>query len=114
MTPEPFHSHHASHPAKRLTVFVEYADRARRRPIYFEILKRTRRAKLAGMTVFQGDVGYGLSGRLHHTRHLLIDDAPLSIVMIDRPERIDSFLEEIGDLIAEAFVLVVDVEVIET
>ena len=28
MTPEPFHSQHGSHPAKRLTVFVEYADRA--------------------------------------------------------------------------------------
>ena len=114
MTPEPSHSDHASHRAKRLTVFVEYADRARHRPIYFEILKRARRAELAGMTVFQGDVGYGLSGRLHRTRRLLIDDAPMSIVMVDRPGRIDSFVEELGDLIAEAFVLVADVEVIET
>jgi len=104
---------HARHRAKRLTVFVEYADRAHRRPIYFEILKRARHAKVAGLTAFQGHIGYGESGRLHHT-HVLSEDSPLSIVIVDAPERIDAFLEEIADLVADAFVVVADVEVIET
>lgn len=104
---------HARHRAKRLTVFVEYADRAHRRPIYFEILKRARHAKVAGLTAFQGQIGYGESGRLHHTR-VLTEDSPLSIVIVDVPGRIDAFLEEIADLVADAFVVVADVEVIET
>ena len=65
------------------------------------------------MTVFQGHAGYGHSGRLHHT-HLLVEDSPLSIVIVDLPERIDTFLDEIDDLVEEVFVVVDDVEVIET
>jgi uncharacterized protein len=113
MTNEPVYSQHASHRAKRLTIFVEYSDRARHRPTYFEILKRARRAKLAGLTTFQGVVGYGHSGKLHHA-HLLLEDSPLSIVIVDRPEWIDAFVEEIGDLVTHAFVVVAEVEVIKT
>jgi PII-like signaling protein len=103
----------ASYRAKRLTVYLQYADRARRRPVYFEILKRARRARLAGLTTFQGDVGYGQSGRLHHA-HLLRQDSPLSIVIVDRADQIDAFVADIGDLLAESFMVVADVDVIET
>ena len=87
MSSEPAGAQHESHRARRLTVFIEYGDRAGRRHIYFEILKRARRAKLAGLTTFQGDLGYGYSGRLHHT-HLLVQDSPLSVVIVDLPERV--------------------------
>ena len=114
MEPETSMSRHASHQAKRLTLFVEYRDRARRRPLLFEILKRVRRSKLAGVTVFQGHVGYGLSGTLHHHTHLLVEDSPLSIVVVDLPELIVAFLDEIDDLVQDVFIVVDDVEVIET
>jgi uncharacterized protein len=112
MSSEPAHAQHESHRARRLTVFIEYGDRAGRRHIYFEVLKRARRAKLAGLTTFQGDLGYGYSGRLHHT-HLLGQDSPLSIVIVDRPDRVDAFIEEIGDLVSETFMVVADVDVVE-
>jgi len=112
MSSEPARAQHESHPARRMTVFIEYGDRAGRRHIYFEILKRARRAKLAGLTTFQGDLGYGYSGRLHHTR-LLVQDSPLSVVIVDLPERVDAFIEEIGDLVSEAFMVVADVDVVE-
>lgn len=110
---EPFTSRHAAHQAKRLSLFVEHRDRVNRRPVLFEVLKRVRRSKLAGVTVFQGHLGYGRSGRLHHT-HLLVEDSPLSIVIVDLPELIDDFLNQIDDLLGDVFVVVDDVEVIET
>jgi uncharacterized protein len=104
---------HPSHRAKRLTIFVEYADRARHRSIYFEIIKRARRARLSGLTTLQGELGYGQSGRPHRT-HVLLQDSPLSIVIVDRPDQIDAFVAGIGDLVSEAFMVIADVDVIET
>jgi uncharacterized protein len=112
MTDEPV-GEHPSHPAKRLTIFVEYADRARHRPVYFEILKRARQAGLSGLTTFQGELGYGQSGRLHHS-HVLLQDSPLSIVIVDRPDQIDAFVAGIGGLVSEALMVIADVDVIET
>jgi uncharacterized protein len=113
MSSRSFASQHATHPAKRVTLFVEYSDRSGGRPILFDILRRVRRAKLAGVTVFQGHVGYGLSGHLHHT-HLLVEDSPLAIVIVDSPERIDGFVADVDDLLDEVFVVIDDVEVLET
>lgn len=76
-----------------------------------ELLQRARRYKISGATVFQGEHGFGWSGTVHE-RHRLLGDAPLSVVLIDVAERIDSFLEGVGELLREAVVLVEDVEVI--
>jgi PII-like signaling protein len=102
-----------SRPARRLTIFVESRSRSQHQPVKSELTKRVRRAKLAGYTVFQGDVGYGHSGRAHHS-HLIVDDAPTSVVVIDRPELIDEFLADIDDLIRNGLFFVVDdIEVVE-
>jgi uncharacterized protein len=112
MSSEPVVSRYSSHRAKRLTVYLKLRDRANHRPIMLELLKRARKAKLAGMTVFQGEAGYGNSGRLLHP-HALIQDAPQSVVAIDRPEQIDAFLKQIDDLTGDVLVVIEDVEVVE-
>jgi len=109
---EPVASRYPSYRAKRLTVYLELRDRAHHQPIMLELLKRARQGKLAGMTVFQGQAGYGNSGRLHHM-HLLFQDAPQSVVVIDLPERIDAFLDEIDDLLGDVLVVIDDVDVVE-
>jgi PII-like signaling protein len=78
----------------------------------FELLKRIRRAKLVGVTVFKGQRGQGHSGRLHESR-LLFEDAPLALVVIERSERIDAFLSEVDDLIRDVFVVVDDTDIVE-
>ena len=110
---EQLESRHAAHAAKRLTVYVEHRDRANRRPVLFEVMKRARRSRLAGATVFQGQLGYGRSGTLRHS-HLVVEDSPLSIVIVDLPHRIDAFVEEIAELLDDLFVVVDDVEIVET
>lgn len=112
MTASASASQHSSHPAQRLTVFLSPRDRVGHRPLMFELLRRIRRSKLVGVTVFKGQRGQGHSGRLHESR-LLFDDAPLSLVIIERCELIDAFLSEIDDLIREVFVVVDDIDVVE-
>ena len=112
MTRDTSASRYRCRPAKRLTIFLELRDRAHHRSVMIELLKRSRRAKLAGLTVFGASVGYGLSGHLHQTQ-LLMENAPRSLVIVDGPERIDAFLVEIEDLIGDVLVVVDDVDVVE-
>jgi PII-like signaling protein len=66
---------------------------------------------MAGTTVF-GREGFGESGQVHRT-HLLAEDAPRSVVLVDRAERIDAFLASVTDLVADVLVTVEPVEVVE-
>jgi PII-like signaling protein len=100
-----------SHPAKRATVLLTVRDHTHHRSLMIELLQRARRAKLSGVTVFEAQEGYGESGRIHRT-HLLSDDAPVTVVFIDRPDRIDGFLREVEPLLDDVLVIVDDIDVV--
>ena len=98
-------------PATRLTLMMTFHDHVGRKGMEMEVLRRARRAKLAGATVFEAVEGFGSSGHLHRS-HLVSDDSPLAVVIVDRPERIDAFLESIEGLLEGIRVVLDDVEVI--
>ncbi len=106
------HSQFAGRPAKRLTFLIGVHDHVRHNSLEMELLKRARKAKLAGATVFEGDEGYGASGHVHRT-HLLSDDRPLALVIIDRPDRIDEFLEAVSHLLDGVLVTVEEIEILD-
>ena len=97
--------------ARRITVQLSGRDQVRHRALVVQLLHDAHQTGVAGATVFRGQEGYGTSGRLH-TTHLLSDDAPLSLVIIDSPERIDSFLAAHADLLKQVAVVADDVEVV--
>lgn len=99
-------------PAKRLTVYTGVRHRVHHRPLAVELMRRARHAGMAGATVFQAQSGYGHSGRMHRV-HLVVEDAPETVVVVDRPERIDAFVEEVADLLDGMLVVVDDVEIVE-
>jgi PII-like signaling protein len=98
-------------PATRLTLMMTFHDHVGRKGLEMEVLRRARRAKLAGATVFEAVEGFGNSGHLHRS-HLVSDDSPLAVVIVDRPERIEAFLESIEELLKGIRVVLDDVEVI--
>lgn len=99
-------------PAKRLTLFMSVHDRVRHNSLEMELLKRARKAKLAGATVFEGDEGFGASGHVHR-EHLLADDRPLAVVFVDEPAKIDAFLDEVGPLLHDVVVTVDEIELLD-
>jgi PII-like signaling protein len=105
-------SRFAGRPAKRLTVLMTVHDHVHRNSLEMELLKRARKAKLAGATVFEGDEGFGASGHVHR-EHLLSDDRPLAVVIIDEPEKIDRFLEEVGHLLTGIVVTIDEIEILD-
>ncbi|HSJ61803.1 MAG TPA: DUF190 domain-containing protein [Jiangellaceae bacterium] len=100
-------------PARRLTIVVGEDDTWHGKPLYTEIVHRAHAAGLAGASVFRGIEGYGASNHIHTTRILsLSDDLPVSIVIVDRAERIDRFLPLLDELSVEGLVMVDDVQVL--
>jgi PII-like signaling protein len=100
-------------PARRLTIFLGESDQFHHRPLYSEIVQRAHRAGLAGATVLRGIEGFGASSHIHTTRFLsLSQDLPVAIVIVDERERIDAFLPQLDELVAEGLVIIDDVEVI--
>ena len=100
-------------PAQRLTIVVGESDVVGHRPVYSEIVHRAHAAGLAGAAVFRGIEGFGASRQIHTNRLLsLSEDMPVSVVVVDTPERIAAFLPEVEELVTEGLVVVDDVRVV--
>jgi PII-like signaling protein len=83
-------------PAQRLTVIIGESDTVGHKPLYTEIVHRAHAAGLSGASVFRGIEGYGASSHIHTTRLLsLSEDLPVSVIIVDSPERIQAFLPEV-------------------
>jgi PII-like signaling protein len=92
--------------AFRLSVYFGNADRHRRRLVATEILHRAHHAGLAGVTTMQGVAGYGHSSKVHTTpTWRLVDRTPVTVHIIDAPDRIQRFVEQLDDLSADCLVV---------
>jgi PII-like signaling protein len=95
-----------------VSIHVTVHDRSGHRSLTTELLRRARGAGLAGATVFQAVEGFGASGRTHRT-HLVAEDAPVTVVVVDRPEAVEAFLAGLGDLLSGVLVVTEDVDIVE-
>ena len=67
----------------------------------------------AGATVLRGYLGFGANSRIHSARVLrLSEDLPMVIEIVDEPERINAFVEELDGMIGEGLVTLEKVEVL--
>jgi PII-like signaling protein len=100
-------------PATRLTVYIGESDTWNHKPLYSELVHRAHAAGLAGASVFRGIEGFGASSRIHTTRLLsLSEDLPVAVVIIDTPERIESFLPQVSEVVGEGLVTIDEVTVL--
>lgn len=102
----------STRPATRATILLGVRDHAHHTSLRVKLMQRAKRAKLAGATVFAAHEGYGVSRRIHQN-HALSGDSPLALVIIDAPERINAFLLENADLLADVVIVMDDVDIVE-
>jgi PII-like signaling protein len=99
---------------QRLTIYIGESDQHGHTPLATEIVQRAHTAGLAGASVFRGVEGYGASNHIHTSRILsLSDDLPMAIVIVDRPQAIESFLPQLDELIDEGLVVLEDIHVVK-
>ena len=77
-----------------LRIFVGEADRYDTRPLYEWIVAEAKAQGLAGATVLRGLMGFGPHSRVIHTFKIerLAEDLPIIIELVDRPDKVESFL----------------------
>lgn len=98
--------------AKALAVYVGESDHWQGRPLYAAIVERARELGLAGATVTRGIMGFGANSRIHTAALLrLSEDLPMVVHVVDRPDRIESFLLELDRMVEEGMVVTWDVNV---
>jgi PII-like signaling protein len=91
----------------RLTLYLGEDKMHGSEPLYQAILRKARDLNLAGATAYRGMAGFGRSTRLHSSEVLASEDLPITLVIIDREERVRALraalttIPEIGLIISE-------------
>lgn len=87
------------HNTKILRIYISEDDKYKNKPLYEQIVLKSRSLGLAGATVLRGILGYGAENHLHSSKLLdLSNNLPVVIEIVDREKRLEKlypFLEEI-------------------
>lgn len=99
--------------ARQLMVFLGEADTYQHKSLAVAIVEMLRRRGLSGATALRGIAGFGASSIVHTSAILRLSmDLPIVIIVIDRPERIDSVIEPLRQMAGHCLITVQDIEVI--
>jgi PII-like signaling protein len=76
-----------------LRAYLQSADRAPHTPTFERLVQAARKERLAGATVIRGILGYGSQGLIKPSAWSLVAHVPVIVEIVDRGERIMSFVE---------------------
>src|SRR5256885_14023318 len=101
-------------PAKRLTIFVNESSRWQGRAAYQALLDLFQHRGLAGATVTRGIAGFTGNGAIASIDHVEFASAlPVRIEVTDAPEKIDSVIAAVYDIVGEGLVEVQETNVVK-
>lgn len=89
-----------------LRVFVGEQDKYKGKPLYYAIVHAALDHGLARASAVRGIYGYGADGRIHSGHiAIIIEDLPMIVEMVDTPEKIESFLPVLDEMIETGIVM---------
>ena len=101
-------------PAKKLTIYVDEADKSHGKPVYEALLDLFYKKKIAGASVFRGIEGYGSDGVFHTAKILeLSTSLPVKIEVVDSEELINSVLQDVTSIVEKGLIEVSDTTVVK-
>jgi PII-like signaling protein len=100
--------------AKLMRIFVGENDKWNGKPLHTALIESMRANDIAGVTVYQGILGYGAKRRIHKDSALhLSHDRPMILSVVDTEERLRAFLPVLDDMVPQGLVVFSDVDVIK-
>jgi PII-like signaling protein len=100
--------------AKLMRIFVGENDKWNGKPLHEALIESMRANDIAGVTVYQGILGYGANRRIHKDSALhLSHDRPMMLSAVDTEERLRAFLPVLDDMVQQGLVVFSDVDVIK-
>ena len=100
--------------AKLMRIFVGENDRWHDVPLYRALIESMRANDIAGVTVYQGILGYGANRRIHKETTLnLSHDRPIMLSVVDGEEKLRAFFPVLDSMVQQGLVVLSDVDVIK-
>jgi PII-like signaling protein len=100
--------------AKLMRIFIGENDKWNEKPLHKALIESMRSNDIAGVTVYQGILGYGANRRIHKDSALhLSHDRPMMLSVVDTEERLRAFLPTLDDMVQQGLVVFSDVEIIK-
>ena len=100
--------------AKMMRIFIGENDKWNEKPLHKALIESMRSNDIAGVTVYQGILGYGANRRIHKDSALhLSHDRPMMLSVVDTEERLRAFLPVLDDMVQQGLVVFSDVDVIK-
>lgn len=100
--------------ARMMRIYIDESDSLRDKPLHVALVEAMRANDLAGVTVYRGILGYGVQGRIHKDRTLHIShDASIMLSVVDREEKLQSFLPIVEQMVQEGLVVLSEVDIIK-
>lgn len=100
--------------ATMMRIFVGENDKWREKPLYRALVEAMRANEIAGVTVYQGILGYGANRRVHRQGVLhLSHDRPIMLTIVDEEEKIRAIAPLLDEMIAQGLVVLSTVDIIK-
>jgi PII-like signaling protein len=100
--------------AKLMRIFIGENDKWHDKPLHKALVESMRVNDIAGVTVYQGILGYGANRRIHKDSTLhLSHDRPLMLSVVDTEEKLRAYLPILDNMVQQGLVVFSDVDVIK-
>jgi PII-like signaling protein len=100
--------------AKLMRIYVGENDRWHDKPLYRAIVESMRANDIAGVTVYQGILGYGANRRIHKESSMgLSHDRPMMLSVIDTEEKLRKVMPVLDEMVQQGLVVLSEVDVIK-
>jgi PII-like signaling protein len=113
-SPEEFPAMKLSEYGQLVRVFIGESDTWQGQPLYRAIVLKARELGLAGATVLKGPMGFGANSLVHTTKLIeLSTDMPIIVEIVDSPEKIQSLLPFLDEVVTEGLITVEEVRILK-
>lgn len=100
--------------AKLMRIFIGENDKWHDKPLHKALVESMRANDIAGVTVYQGILGYGANRRMHKDTALhLSHDRPMMLSVVDTEEKLRAFSPILDSMVQQGLVVLSDVDIIK-
>lgn len=98
--------------AKLMRIYIGENDKWHGKPLYKALVESMRANDIAGVTVYQGILGYGANRRIHKSS-ALSHDRPIILSVVDTEEKLRAFSPLLDEMVKQGLVVLSDVDIIK-
>src|SRR5579864_6048127 len=100
--------------AKLMRIYIGENDKWNGKPLHKALIESMRSNDIAGVTVYQGILGYGANRRIRKEGTLhLSHDRPIMLSVVDTEEKLRAYSPVLDSMVQQGLVVLSDVEVIK-